>query len=337
MALKLQHNFVYFRLALSVRKSDDDNEETSSSCLSTSFQEEATFQEDQKKLIQNSESPSLPIQPSTNQQPDSPKTEFQLAPQIALQSRKALKCKVIIVAAFLFAEFLAVLRTTMLIILTYTLPRSCATNGTQINSSDCALRAAESENGSVYFHVIGFLYVTFSFMNLPKYAVLAHGLYKLLVKTSNAIHHTNQHPELEPEADLKKLFEELCSKKFKHYKAWLGILLALIFIFIFALISLAAPAVGIIHAFIDNKRYPDCKEQQLILIFRMIYHSLNFLLHLLSPIIVAGMVITVLEVKAIWFNDKNPKSQRIYNTADELKDRIDEEDEKRAIFWHYKC
>ena len=68
----------------------------------------------------------------------------------------------------------------------------------------------------------------------------------------------------------------------------------------------------------------------------MIYHSLNFLLHLLSPIIVAGMVITVLEVKAIWFNDKNPKSQRIYNTADELKDRIDEEDEKRVIFWHYK-
>ena len=68
----------------------------------------------------------------------------------------------------------------------------------------------------------------------------------------------------------------------------------------------------------------------------MIYHSLNFLLHLLSPIIVAGMVITVLEVKAIWFNDKNPKSQRIYNTADVLPDAIHEEDEKMAIFWHYK-
>ena len=48
------------------------------------------------------------------------------------------------------------------------------------------------------------------------------------------------------------------------------------------------------------------------------------------------MVITVLEVKAIWFSNKYPKSQRTYNTANELPDSIGEEDEKRAIFWHYK-
>lgn len=77
--------------------------------------------ENKKLLLPQPPSP----QPPTCQQPDTP------------QSHKALKCKVIIVAAFLFAELLAVLRTTVLIILAYTLPRSCATNGT-LNSSDCA-------------------------------------------------------------------------------------------------------------------------------------------------------------------------------------------------------
>ena len=317
-----------------MRKSDDDNEETSSSCLSTSFQEEATSQEDQKKLIQNSESPSLPIQPSTNQQPDSPKTEFQLAPQIAPQSRKALKCKVIIVAAFLFAEFLAVLRTTMLIVLTYTLPRSCATNGTQINSSDCAQRAAESDNGSIYFQVIKLLRIIFSFMTFPEYAVLAHGVYKLLVKTSNAVHPSLHHPSLHPRVYLSKLFGDLCKKGQKHYKAWLGIFLTLIFIIIFALSSQPSPPLGIAHAFIKNKCYPDCKERQTYLVFFVIYDVLHYILHTFSPIIVGAMVLTVLEVKAIWFHiEINEKT---------IPDSIDEthtlsEDEMKAITEHYKC
>ena len=274
------------------------------------------------KLLTNFEQQSQSAQPSTPQQPD------------AIRPHKALKCKVIIVAAFVFAALTAVSRTTMLIVLAYKLPRSCTTNGTHINSSDCAQTAAESDNRSIYFRVIELLYITFCFLTLPEYAVLAHGLYKLLVKTSNAIHPTpNQHPNLEPKADFKKLFSELCNKKLKHYKAWLGILLAFIFIFIFALISLATPTVGMIYASIHNKC---CKEQQLVLIFRMIYHSLNLLVHLLSPVIRAAMVITVLEVKAIWISNKYPKSQRTYNTANELPDSRGEEDEKRAIFWHYK-
>ena len=60
------------------------------------------------------------------------------------------------------------------IVQTYVLPRTCET---QINSSDCAAeRATELDNRSVYFQVIELLRITFSFMTLPEYAVLIHGM-----------------------------------------------------------------------------------------------------------------------------------------------------------------
>ena len=139
-------------------------------------------------------------------------------------------------------------------------------------------------------------------MTFPEYAVLVHGLYKLLIKTSNPMHNSPNHPSLEPCVYLSKLFENLRNKKLKHYRAWIGMLLALVFIIIFTLLSLATPIMDIAHAFIANKCYPDCKEQQLILIFTVVYESVHFIVHALSPVIVAGMVVTVLVVKAIWFH-----------------------------------
>ena len=108
------------------------------------------------KLLTNFEQQSQSAQPSTPQQPD------------AIRPHKALKCKVIIVAAFVFAALTAVSRTTMLIVLAYKLPRSCTTNGTHINSSDCAQTAAESDNRSIYFRVIELLYIHILLLNLAR-------------------------------------------------------------------------------------------------------------------------------------------------------------------------
>jgi len=111
----------------------------------------------------------------------------------------------------------------MLLVQTYVLPRSCET---QINSSDCAAeKATESDDSSVYFQVIELLRITFSFMTFPEYAVLVHGLYKLLIKTSNGMHKSLNHPSLDTGANLKMLFQYLCKNKLKHYRAWIGILL----------------------------------------------------------------------------------------------------------------
>ena len=79
----------------------------------------------------------------------------------------------------------------------------------------------------------------------------------------------------------------------------LGTCLASLFIGIFTFISLATPAVGIAHAITDSKCHPDCEEQQKVLGFRLTYQFLTILAHILSPVIRAAMVITVLEVKAI--------------------------------------
>ena len=196
---------------------------------------------------------------------------------------------------------LAVTQTTLLLVLTYAIPpRTCET---KINSSDCAAETeTESDNNSVYYQVIKLLRITFSFMTFPEYAVLVHGLYKLLIKTSNPMHKSSNHPDLKPCDDLSKLLEDLKDNKLRHYRAWIGILLALFFINIFTLLSLATPIMDIAHAFIANKCYPDCKEQRLILIFTVVYESVHFIVHALSPVIVAGMVVTVLVVKAIWFH-----------------------------------
>ena len=182
------------------------------------------------------------------------------------QSHGPIKCTVGIVAAVVL--LLAVTQTTLLLVQTYVLPRTCET---QINSSDCAAeRATELDNRSIYFQVIEILRITFSFMTLPEYAVLIHGLYKLLIKTSNAVHHSSKRPSLDTTANLRKLFEDLRANKVKHYRAWMGIFLASVFTIIFALFSLATPIMDIAHAFIVNKCYPDCKEQQLILIFTVV-------------------------------------------------------------------
>ena len=172
----------------------------------------------------------------------------------------------------------------------------------------------------------------FSFITFPEYAVLVHGLYKLLVKTSNPMHKSSKHPSLKPSDDLSKLFKHLKDKKLKHYRAWIGILLALVFIIIFALLSLATPIMDIAHAFIVNKCYPDCKEQRLILIFTVVYESVHFIVHALSPVIVAGMVVTVLVVKAIWFHiDMKDETKTDDIAASKLT-----ENEEVAIEEYYK-
>ena len=223
----------------------------------------------------------------------------------------------------------------MLVVLTYVLPRSCATNSTQINSSDCAAEiAAESDNRSIYFQVIKLLRIIFSFMTFPEYAVLAHGVYKLLVKTSNAMHPSLHHTSLHPRVHLRKLFERLCEDTQKHYKFWLGVFLAVIFVLIFALTSQPSPTMGVAHAFLKNKCFPDCKERQTYLVFLVIYDFLHYILHTFSPIIVGAMVLTVLEVIAIWFHidmDEKTKPDSIDKTDTLSKD------EMKAITEHYKC
>ena len=160
---------------------------------------------------------------------------------------------------------LGVSRTTMLFVLTYELPRSCEMNSTQMNSSDCAKIAAESEHKSRYYQVTDLLYIFYSFLNWVEYAILAHGLYNLLTKTSNAMvkpgeeaafpnpalradlrdAYLNQRPSLHPRADLKKLFIKVRENKGKHYKVWLGAPLVAVFVTIYILASLATPVVGI--------------------------------------------------------------------------------------------
>ena len=181
---------------------------------------------------------------------------------------------------------LGVFRTTMLVVLTYELPRSCEINSTQMNSSDCAEIAAELDHKSRYYQVTDLLYVFYSFLNCLEYAILAHGLYNLLVKTSNAmvkpreeaafpnpvltpidlknaVHSAlNRRPSLHPEDDLKNLFRKVHENEEKHYKVWLGTPLATFFITIYILAALTTPVVGIIHAYTANECHPDCKNNR---------------------------------------------------------------------------
>ena len=243
---------------------------------------------------------------------------------------------------------LGVFRTTMLVVLTYELPRSCEINSTQMNSSDCAEIAAELDHKSRYYQVTDLLYVFYSFLNWVEYAILAHGLYNLLVKTSNAmvkpreeaafpnpvltptdlknaVHSAlNRRPSLHPEDDLKNLFRKVHENKDKHYKVWLGTPLATFFITIYILAALATPVVGIIHAYTANECYPDCKEQQIILTSHLTYQSLTIVAHIVNVTIRAAMIIAVLEVRATWFN-----KHRIDNIASTLPDNTDTR--------HYQC
>ena len=239
---------------------------------------------------------------------------------------------------------LGVSRTAMLFVLTYELPRSCEMNSTQMNSSDCAEIAAESDHKSRYYQVTDLLYVFYSSLNWVEYAILAHGLYNLLTKTSNAMvkpgeeaafpnpalradlrdAYLNQRPSLHPRADLKKLFIKVRENKGKHYKVWLGAPLVAVFVTIYILASLATPVVGIIHAYTANECYLDCKEQQIILTSHLTYQSLTIVAHIVNVTIRAAMIIAVLEVRAIWFN-----KHRIDNIADRLLDNTDTR--------HYQC
>ena len=234
---------------------------------------------------------------------------------------------------------LGVSRTAMLVVLTYELPRSCEMNSTQINSSDCAEIVAESDHKSTYYQVTDLLYVFYSSLNWFEYVILVHGVYNLLVKTSNttkqtgeatssnpdpgaelknAIHFdVNQRPSLYPRTDLKKLLEKVGENKGKHYKVWLGTPLAMVIITIYILAALVTPIVGITHAYTADKCYTDCKEQQIILTSHLAYQSLTIVAHIVNVTIRIAMVIAVLEVRAIWFNE-----HRIDDVAKEQPDTI---------------
>ena len=245
-------------------------------------------------------------------------------------------------AAVVLALLSAVTQTSLLLALTYAIPpRTCETkiNSTKINSTNCTEIAAEFENNSVtesdnnfvYFRVIEVLRIVYSFMTLPEYVVLVHGLYKLLIKTSNPMHESKTHPRLEPCVYLSKLFEDLRNKGLKHCRARIGTLLALVLIIIiFTPLSLATPIMDIRYACMVNDC---CKEQQLFFKLSVAYESVHLLVHLLSPFIVGGMVVTVLEVKTIWWLD--------IVMEDKKKDNIAEStlgvDEQAAIREYYKC
>ena len=226
---------------------------------------------------------------------------------------------------------LAVTQTSLLLAQTYALPHTCEL---KMNSSDCREIKAEIENTSIYSQVIGLLRIIFSFMTFPEYAVLVHGLYKLLIKTSNVVHKSSKHPILKPIVYLRKLFRDLRGKKEKHYcRTWIGILLGLVFIVIFTLCSLVPHFLDIRHAINVNNC---CKEQPLVLI--LFYEFVHLINHILSPVIVAGMVVTVLAVKAIWFHIDMTKADK---TEPERENDIANSTltvkEKTAIEEHYKC
>ena len=265
----------------------------------------------------DSEPPSPPAQPST------------------CCSYGALKSILGIVATAVL--LLGVSRTVMLVVLTYHLHDI---NSTQINSSHCAEIAAELDHNSTYYQATDLLYVFYSFLNWLEYATLAHGVYNLLVKTSNTTEQTgraassnpdpradlenaihsdvNQRPSLYPRTDLKNLFKKVRENKEKHYKVLLGTPLAIVFIIIYTLASLAIPIVGIIRAYTANKCYTDHKEQQIILTSHLAYQSLTIVAHIVNVTIRGAMIIVVLEVRAIWFN-----KHRIDNVADKLPNTTD--------------
>ena len=215
-----------------------------------------------------------------------------------------IKCAIGIVAAVVL--FFAVTQTTLLLVLTCIRPDTCEI---EINSTDCDEIAAEFENNSTYFEAIEMLRIVYSFMTIPEYAVLLHGLYKLLIKTTNPLHKSETHSSLNPNNKIKKKksFENL-----KDIKAWIGIPLASVFIIIFAVASLATPIMDMIYACKVNHC---CKEQQLFYILSVAYESVHLIVHALSPVIVGGMVYTVLEVKAIWFRNDMKDKKKTDDTA----------------------
>ena len=224
-------------------------------------------------------------------------------------------------AVVIIFVLLAVPRTVVLGVLTYVVPLNvnlCEINATRLNSSnsteiqtDCAEIPAELNNRSRYFQVTDLLYVIYSVLTLPEYVALAYGLYKLLGKMPN--HKT-----------------KLCEKSdYQCSKFCFGTILAFIFIIIFTLASLAIPIVGIIHAYIDSRCYPDSKEQ--ILTFHLIYHSLTFLAHVVIPTVRTAMAITVLEVRAIWFH----RDVAVPDRTDDIADSTLTENEKEEISKHY--
>ena len=238
-----------------------------------------------------------------------------------------IQCRVGVGAAVVL--LLAVTQTSLLLVQTYALPHTCET---KINSSDCREIAAESENRSIYFQVIELLRIIFSFMTFPEYAFLVHGLYKLLIKTSNVVHKSLKHPSLKPIVYLRKLFGDLRAKKLKRYcRAWMGIILGSVFVVIFTLCSLVSHIMDMVHAVKINEC---CKEQPLV--FILFYESVHLINHTLSPLIVAGMVVTVLEVKAIWFHidmDDKLEPDRVDDTGNSTLTHK----EKTTVKEHYKC
>ena len=219
----------------------------------------------------------------------------------------------------------AVTQTTLLLVQTNMRPDTCEIkiNSTIclsticINSTDCAEIAAEFENNSTYFEAIEILRITFSFMTIPEYVVLLPGLYKLLIKTKN------------PTNKSEKPSNKSRNKLFKKLKDIIGKLLALIIIIIFAVPSLATPIMDMIYACIVNHC---CKEQQPFYELSVAYESVHLIVHAFSPVIVGGMVVTVLVVKAIWFHiDMEDETK-----TDDIAESTLTDNEKAAIKEYYK-
>ena len=77
--------------------------------------------------------------------------------------------------------------------------------------------------------------------------------------------------------------------------------------------------------------YPDYKEQEVAHTFCFVYQILTLLAHLFSIAIQTGMILTVLEVRAIWFHTD------MDDRTDDLADSILSEVEKPAVSRYYEC
>jgi len=230
---------------------------------------------------------------------------------------------------FGIVELLAIVRTILLFIRKYTLPlnfSSCEGISTinSTNSSSVPDRTADVGN---YFRVTDILYVTHSFLHWPEYAVLAYGLYKLLVEASSWKKSFRN--------NLKEAFANQIWGNSDRYQICQGALSSVI-IFVFVASSLATPAVGIAQAYMDNEQYPHCEGQASALKFHYIYQTLTIIAHVFSPAIRIAMVFFVLAVKAIWFDiamDSNEECMDIRITNDEESSK----DWKRASSKYFEC
>ena len=284
----------------------------------------------QPQPSQVSPSQPQPSQVSPPQPQTKPPTSQSTEPTYEAENDNlALKYKAIFWVVFGLVELLAVVRTILLFIRKYTLPlnfSSCEQVFTinSTNSSGAPERPVESGN---YFRVTDLLYVTHSFLHWPEYAVLAYGLYKLLLDVSNWKKSFRN--------DFKEAFFKQLLGNSDRYQICQGMMTSFV-ILLFLTASLATPAVGIAQAYIDNELYPHCEGQASALEFHYIYQTLTIIAHIFSPAIRMAMVFFVLAVRVVWFDvamDSNEESMDLPITNDVEAS----EDWKRASSKYYEC